>query len=163
MAIAIEAQGNAMSGEQGLQTAEIAGGILGLQLKASGHDAAGSVVLKAQQSEAGAAAFQPVMAAGVGQKHHAETGPAWAAGTILRWAALLRRRTFGLAQNAAHALPAQAQTFLLDQFLPKMGVIEAGILAPDQSNTRWQRSGSKAQDLGLPQLPCRTQSAELGW
>src|SRR5436305_6283888 len=111
-----------------MHTAKVAGGIFRLQLEAGSHGAAGGIVLKADQGETRTAAFEPVMAAGIGEKHQAEAGPAWTAGTILTRTALLGRRSFGLAQNAAHALPAQGKAFVLDQLLPQMRIIEAGIL-----------------------------------
>jgi hypothetical protein len=49
-----------------VQSAEIAQGIFGFELEVSGEDLSGSIVLKADESEPRAAAFEPVMAAGIG-------------------------------------------------------------------------------------------------
>ena len=99
VAVAVEAERDAMRGDHGAQSAEIAEGIFGFELEVSGEDLAGGVILKADEGELGAAAFEPVMAAGVGERHHAETRTGRAAGTILARPALLRRGQFGGAQK----------------------------------------------------------------
>jgi hypothetical protein len=78
-----------------VQGAKIADGIFGFELKVSGEDLAGGVVLKADESERGTAAFEPVMTASVGERHHAETRTGRASGTILPQPALLRGSQFG--------------------------------------------------------------------
>ena len=84
-------------------------------MQASGGDAAGGVVDKAEQGEARAPALEPVMAAGIALQHHAEARPSRATGTVLPGAAFLGRRPFGQAKNAAHALAAESETFFLDE------------------------------------------------
>ena len=91
VAVAIEAERNAVSGDHGVQGAEIAEGIFGFELEVGGQDLAGSVILKADEGELGAAALEPVMTAGIGEGHHAETWAGQAAGAILARPALLRR------------------------------------------------------------------------
>ncbi len=59
VAIAVEAERDAVSGDQGVQSAEIADGIFGFALEVGGRDLAGGVVLKADQSEGGATVFEP--------------------------------------------------------------------------------------------------------
>src|SRR6266478_4344756 len=98
----------------------------------SGEDLAGGVVLKADERKFGAATFQPVMTAGVGEHHHAEAGTAQAAGAIAARTTLLRRRKLGRAQDAAHALPANRQMLFAVQFLAEMRIVEAQILAASQ-------------------------------
>jgi hypothetical protein len=61
-----------MSGDYGVQSAEIAKGVFGFELKVGGEDLAGGVLLKAEESERRAAAFEPIMTAGVGEHHRAE-------------------------------------------------------------------------------------------
>src|SRR5258708_30544370 len=91
VAIAVEAEGDAGAGDHGVQSTQIAHGVFGFELEVSGEDLAGGVILKADQSEHRAAAFEPVVAAGVGERHHAETGAGRTAGAVLTWPALLRR------------------------------------------------------------------------
>ena len=99
-----------------MQSAEIAEGIFGFELEVSGQDLAGGVILKADESELGAAAFEPVVTAGIGERHHAEARTGRAAGAILTRPALLRRGQFGGAQDAAHGLAADGEIFLDAKF-----------------------------------------------
>jgi hypothetical protein len=80
-----------MQGDQGMQGAEIADGIFVFELEVSGQDVAGGIVLKADESELGAAAFEPVVATGVGERHPAETRAGRASRAILPRPAPLRR------------------------------------------------------------------------
>ena len=91
VAIAVEAEGDAVSYDHSLHSAEITQSVFRFQLKVSGQDLAGGVVLKADEGELGATAFQPIMTAGIGEHHHAEAGTAQAAGAVLASTALLRR------------------------------------------------------------------------
>src|ERR1017187_2861355 len=75
VAVVVEAERDAMRGDHGLQSAKIAERIFGFELEVSGQDLAGGVILKGDESELGPAAFEPVMPAGIGERHHAE---AWA-------------------------------------------------------------------------------------
>ena len=93
--IAVETERDAVGGDHGVQGAEIADGIFGFELEVSGEDLAGGVVLKADESEHRAAAFEPVVATGVGERHHAETRAGRAARAILARPAFLRRSQFG--------------------------------------------------------------------
>jgi hypothetical protein len=61
--VAIEAERDAMGGNHGVQGTEIAKGVFGFELKMGGEDLAGGVILKADEGELGAAAFQPIMTA----------------------------------------------------------------------------------------------------
>ena len=63
-----------MSGDHGAQGAQIADGIFGFELEVGGEDLLGGVVLKADQGEVRTTALEPVVGAGVGEGHHAETG-----------------------------------------------------------------------------------------
>ena len=132
VAVAVEAEGHAVSADHGAQSAEIAESIFRFELKMSGEDLAGGVILKAHEGELGATAFEPVMAAGVGEHHHAEAGTAQAASAIAAGTALLRGSDFGSAQNAAHALAADLEGFLAVQFFAEMRIVEALILAAGQ-------------------------------
>jgi len=80
MAIAVEAEGHAVGGDELTQQLEVADGVLGFELEMGGGDSTGGVVLQSQQGEARPAAFEPVMATSVGQLHQAEAGTALAAG-----------------------------------------------------------------------------------
>src|ERR1700694_4960969 len=80
VAVAVEAERDAVGGDHGVQSVGIAPGVFSFELEVSGEDLAGSVVLKADQSEHRTAAFEPVVAAGIGERHHAETGAGRAAG-----------------------------------------------------------------------------------
>ena len=129
VAVAVEAEGNAVGGDQGVESAEITESIFGFELEVSGEDFGSGVVLKADEGEFGAAAFEPVVAAGIGEGHHAETGAGRAAGAIPARASLLGGRQFGSAQDAAHGLAADGEVFLGTKFFGEMGIVEALILA----------------------------------
>jgi hypothetical protein len=64
------------------------------ELEVSGEDLSGGVVLKTDESEFGAAAFEPIMTAGIGKRHHAKAWAGRPAGAVLTRSALLRRRRF---------------------------------------------------------------------
>src|SRR5260221_1652126 len=89
--VAVKTERNAVGRDHGMQGEEIAHGIFGFALEVSGQDLCGSIVLKTDEGELGAAAFEPVMTAGIGERHHAETRAGRAAGTLPAWAAGLRR------------------------------------------------------------------------
>jgi hypothetical protein len=93
--VAVEAERNAVRHDHGVQGAKVAESIFGFELEMSGQDLAGSIVLKADEGEFGAAALEPVMTAGIGERHHAETRAGRAAGAIFTRPALLRRSQFG--------------------------------------------------------------------
>src|SRR5580700_10332821 len=142
VAIAVQAEGDAVSSDHGVQGAEIAESVFRFELKVSGEDLAGGVVLKTDEGELGAAAFQPIMTAGIGEHHHAEAGTAQAAGAVLASTALLRRCQLGAAQDAAHGFAADRQMLFAVQFLAEMRIVEALILAAGQFEDRPpQRSG----------------------
>src|SRR5208337_1818966 len=132
VAVAVEAEGYAVRGDHGVQGAEIAEGIFGFELEVGGQDLAGGVILKADERELGAAALEPVVTAGIGERHHAETWTGQAAGAILARPALLRRSQFGGPQDAAYGLAADGEVFLDPKFFREMGIVEALILAAGQ-------------------------------
>src|ERR1035437_5007063 len=68
VAVVVEAEGDAMRGDHGLQGAKIAERIFGFELEVSGQDLTGGVILKADERELGAAAFEPVVPAGIGER-----------------------------------------------------------------------------------------------
>ena len=111
--IAVKAERNAVRGDQGVQGAKLAESIFGFELEMSGEDLRGSIVLKADEGECGAAALEPVMTAGMGERHPAETRSRRAAGAILAWPALLRRGQFRGSQDAPHGLAADREVFLI--------------------------------------------------
>jgi hypothetical protein len=51
VAVAVEAERNAVSGDHGVRRAHIAEGVFGVELKMSGEDLAGGIVLKADEGE----------------------------------------------------------------------------------------------------------------
>jgi hypothetical protein len=95
VAVAVEAERDAVRGDHGMQGSEIAEGVFGFELEVGGEDLTGGIILKADESELRAAAFEPVMTAGVGERHHAEAWAGQAAGAVLAGAPLLGRRQFG--------------------------------------------------------------------
>ena len=97
----------------------------------SGENLAGGVVLKAHESKFGAATFQPVMTAGVGEHHHAEAGTAQAASAELAGGRFCGEANLA-AQNGAHALAADRQMLFAVKFLTEMRIVEASILAAGQ-------------------------------
>ena len=132
MTIAVQAERHAVSRDHGVQRAHIAEGVFRFELKMGREDVAGGIILKADEGELGAAAFEPIMTAGVGEHHPAEARTAQAAGAVLARATLLRRSQLGRAQNAAHALAADLEIFLTAEFFAEMRIIEALILATGQ-------------------------------
>src|SRR5258708_29403818 len=106
VAVAVETEWDAMSDNHGPESAEIAECICDLELEVSGEDLSGGVVLKADESELGAAAFEPVMTAGIGERHHAEAWAGWSAGAVLTRPAFLRRGQFRCPPKAALRLAA---------------------------------------------------------
>src|ERR1700730_15242948 len=94
VAVVVEAKRNAVGNDHGVQSAQIAEGIFGFELEVSGEDLAGGVVLKADESELGAA-FEQVMTAGIGERHHAEPRAGRASRAVLARPPLLRRSQFG--------------------------------------------------------------------
>jgi hypothetical protein len=81
---------------------------------ASGQDRAGGVILNPDESELGAASFEPVitvMTAGIGERHHAEAWAGRSAGALLTRPALLRRSQFRSRQEAP-SLAADGGSFL---------------------------------------------------
>src|SRR5258708_8418451 len=91
VAIAVEAERDAVRGDHGVQSAEVAHGVFGFELEVSGKNLAGGVVLKTDEGEQGTAAFEPVVAAGIGEGHHAQTGAGGTAGAVLLGPRRLRR------------------------------------------------------------------------
>src|SRR6476646_9386069 len=130
--VAVEAERDAVGGDHGVQGAEIADGIFGFELKVSGEDLTGGVVLKADESQGRTATYEPVVTAGVGERHHAETRTGRASGTILPRPAALRGSHVCASQNAPHGLPADGEVFLVTKFFRQMRIVEALILAPSQ-------------------------------
>jgi hypothetical protein len=132
VAIAVEAERDAVGGDHGVQGAEIADGIFGFELEVSGQDLAGGVVLKADESQGRAATLEPVMTAGVGERHHAETRTGRASGTILPRPTALRGSHFCAPQDAAHGLATDSKFFYVAEFFRQMRIVEALILAARQ-------------------------------
>ena len=129
VAIAVEAAGDAVGGDHGVEGAEIAESIFGFELEVRGKDLAGGVVLPADEGEDGATALEPVVATGVGEDHHAETRAGRATGAVLARPALVRRSPLGGAQDTAHGFAAHGQALLSAKFFYQMGIVEAPILA----------------------------------
>jgi len=94
-AIVVEAEANAVGSDHGVHTAQLADGIFRFELEVSGQHVAGGVVLKTDRCACGVAAFEPIVAAGIGESHHAETRAGRAPGAILTGPAFLRRGQFG--------------------------------------------------------------------
>src|SRR5664280_1022699 len=133
VAVVVEAERDAMSGDHGAESAEIAERIFGFELEVSGQDLAGGVILKGDERELGAAALEPVMTAGIGERHHAEAWAGWPARAILARPALLRRRQFGGAQDAAHGLAADREVLFAAKFFRQVGIVKALVLAAGQA------------------------------
>ena len=99
----------------------------------SGEDLAGGVILKADESELGAAAFEPIMTAGIGKRHHAQAWAGRATGAVLARPAFLGRRQFRAPQDAAHGLAADREVLLDTKFFREMRIVEALVLAAGQA------------------------------
>src|SRR5579863_8864832 len=162
VAVAVDTEGDAMSGDHGVHRAEIAESIFGFELEVSGEDLAGGVILKADESELGAAAFEPVMAAGVSEHHHAEAGTAQAASAVLAGPALLRRCQLGRAQDAAHGLATDLEFLLRVQFFAEMRIIEALILAPCQVKDGPAQARGQGPGHGPPAIAVMHPSHGIG-
>ena len=96
-----------MSGDHGVQGAQITNGIFRLKLKLRGQDLTGGIILKAHQSELRTATFEPVVATGIGEHHHAKARAWDPAAAISASTTFLRRSQFGSSQNAPHRLAAE--------------------------------------------------------
>jgi hypothetical protein len=132
VAVAVEAERDAVSGDHGAEGAKVAEGIFGFELEVSGEDLPGGVVLKAEERELGTAPFEPIVTTGIGERHHAEARAGRAAGTISTRPALLRRRQFGGAQEAAHGFAADGEVLFDTKFFRQMRIVEALVLATRQ-------------------------------
>jgi hypothetical protein len=133
VAVAVETEWDAVSDNHGPESAEIAERIFDFELEVSGQDLSGGVVLKADESELGAAAFEPVMTAGIGERHHAEAWAGGSAGAVLTRPAFLRRGQFRSPQNAAHGLAADGEVLFGLEFFAEMGIVETPVLAAGQA------------------------------
>jgi len=149
--------------DHGVQGAQIADIILGFELEVRGEDLTGGVILQADQSERRAAAFEPIVTAGIGERHHSETRTGWAAGTILARPAFLRRSQFGGSQDAAYGLAADGEILFGAKFFRQMRIVEAPVLATGQGQDQLLLGGETAQGMERPRLPCCTQRTESGW
>src|ERR1019366_2934549 len=129
VAVAVEAERDAVSRDHGAESAEIAEGIFGFELEVRGQDLAGGVILKTDERELGAAALEPVMTAGIGERHHAEAWTGRPARAVLARSALLRRRQLGGPQEAAHGLAAHGEVLLGLEFFREVGIVKALVLA----------------------------------
>ena len=127
--VVVEAEGKAVRKDHGMQSTKIAQRIFGFELEVSGQDLAGGVVLKADEGELGATAFEPIMAAGIGEHHHAEARAGRAARAIFAGPALLRRGQFGGSQDAPHGFAADGEVFFGVKFFREMRIVKALILA----------------------------------
>jgi hypothetical protein len=132
VAVTVETERDAVRQDHGVQGAEITDSIFGFELEVSGEDLTGGVILKADESEFGTAAFEPVMTGGIGEHHHAKAWTRRTAGAILASPALLRRSQFRGPQDAAHGLAADGELLLDAEFLRQMGIVEAPVLAPGE-------------------------------
>ena len=130
VAVAVEAQRDAVGGDHGVQSAEIADGIFGFELKVSGEDLASGIVLKADESQGRTATFEPVVTTGVGERHHAETGTGRASGTILRGRRRCGEATLALRKMRRTVSRLTARFFSVTKFFRQMRIVEALILAP---------------------------------
>src|SRR6202045_1564113 len=113
--------------------AQITHGIFRLPLKLRGQDLPSGVILKAHQSELGTAAFQPIVATGIGEHHHAEARARDSTTAISASATFLRRGQFGSSQNTPRRFAAERQISLGAKFLREMRIVEALILAARQA------------------------------
>lgn len=132
VAVAVKAEGHAVTVDELMKQAEVSDGVLGFWLKVGGHDAAGGVVLQAEQGEARAASLEPVVTAGIGEEHEAEGGAALAACAINTGPPLLRRGEMGAAKEAAQGLAAEGEALVFDEFLMEVGVVESSITGARQ-------------------------------
>src|SRR5208282_713172 len=132
VAVAVEAERDAMSGDHEVRGAEIAESVFGFELEVSGEDAAGGVVLKADEREFGTAPLEPIVTAGIGERHPAQARAGRSAGTVLARPALLRRGQFRSAQNAAHGLATDGEVLFGTKFFREMRIVEALVLATGQ-------------------------------
>src|SRR5664280_1468828 len=121
-----------MRGNHGAQSAEIAERIFGFELEVSGEDLTGGVILKADERELGTTALEPVVTAGIGEHHHAQAWAGRSARPVLARPALLRRRQFGGAQDAAYGLAADGEVLFVTKFFRQMRIVETLVLAPGQ-------------------------------
>ena len=122
-----------MSSNHGVQNAQIAKRIFRLELKVRSQDLTGGVILKTDQRELRATAFEPIVTAGVGEHHHAQAWTGRPARAISARPALLRRRQFCSSQDATHRFAADRQLLLIMKFFRQVRIVEALIFAAGQA------------------------------
>ncbi len=108
------------------------GAIFGFELEVSVEDLAGGVVLKANQSEHRATAFEPVVSAGIGERHHAKTRGG-AAERYFRGRRFRAEARLAAPQDTAHGFAADGEVFLVPQLFGEMRIVAALIFAAGQA------------------------------
>lgn len=108
MAIAVETERRAAAAQEAMQQAEIAASVLGGE-EFGDRDFAGGVVDEGQQSEFGAAIFEPAVQAAVEQEHFALAGAGSAAPAMEAGATLAGRGDSGRAQQAAESFASDGE------------------------------------------------------
>lgn len=145
MAIAVEAEGNAVAPQDAAEQAEITVGVFGGE-KLGGQDLAGGVVEQGKQSEFGAALFEPAMQAGIEQQHLSFAGARETAQAMSRSPSFARRAQSGRTQETTEGFAAEREAFDLTELLMEMMIVESGIAGAGQSeNALAQRIGQAAR------------------
>jgi hypothetical protein len=131
VAVAVEAEGDAVAAQQAAEQAKVAMGVFGGE--ELGHeDFAGGVVEEAEQGKLRAAVFEPVVEAGVEQEHLAFASAGQAALAMGGSPSLTRGAEAGPTQQAAQGLTAQGEAFDLAKLLAEVMVVEAGVARTGQ-------------------------------
>ena len=140
-AVAIEGGGDAEAAKQALEQVEVAfGGFREEEL--GGKNLTGGIVLHAENSEAGAAALEPVVGAAVELDEFSFTRRAQTALAMGGSAAFTGRAEAFLAKKAAQGLATERESFDLVEFFGEMVVVEASILGAGQTQD------SQASEIG---------------
>lgn len=130
-AVAVEGHRDPEATQETLEQVEIAlGGFREEEL--SGQDFAGGVVLQAQSSEPRAAALEPVVGRAVELNQFSEVRRTEATLAMSGRAAFSGRADPGGPQEAAKGLAAEGKTFLFDEFVVQMMIVETAIFRAGQ-------------------------------
>src|SRR5712692_8747236 len=162
VAIAVEAERDAVAAQQAAAQAKVAAGVFGGEELGHG-DVAGGVVEEAEQGELRAAVFEPVVQAAVEKQHLAFASAAEAALAMSRSTSLAGRAEARRTQQPAQGLAAQREAFDLAKLFAEMMVVETGVARAGQlqdarTHRLRQAAGARPPATGvchrrLPTLP----------
>jgi len=131
--IAVEGERDTAGTQELTEQREIAGSGFGGE-ELSGEDFSGSIVLQAEGSEPGAAAFEPIMGGAVELHQFALASGSQTALAMSGSTTLSGRAETGLAQETAESFATEREALDLTKFFAEVVIVEAGISGAGQAN-----------------------------